>query len=145
MTTTGPLITELWRAGTAPTLNGLYRADGSARAADVGGPDLPRFELGAPIDLEVLLAADPENDVVDVDIAAEAELPDGSGSVCCGYGDLGADGFFARLDGERNLRWIVMLLNSNPFVRVSVEGTVVTFVNNLDNSVTVDLTDPDFA
>lgn len=38
-------IAELWRTGMAPTVDGLYRADGSARAAQVDGPKLSWFEL----------------------------------------------------------------------------------------------------
>ncbi|MFJ6901075.1 hypothetical protein [Streptomyces hokutonensis] len=136
-------ITELWHAGEAPAWNGLYRADGSARAVEIDGAKLSWFDLGVPLDLDALLAEAPD-DVTEVDMSAEAELPDGTGYVCCGDGAHGSEGFFARLDRDRNLVWLVSLRDSNPFLRTTVAGSLVTFTNNLGNSVTVDLTDPDF-
>jgi hypothetical protein len=137
-------IIELWRAGKVPAWNGMYRADDSARAVDVGGSRLPWFELGEPLDVAALLDDDPPP-VYEYDIHCEAELPDGGGYVCCGEGALGADGFFARLDADRNLVWVVALDDANPLERLTVDGCVVTFTNNLGRSLTVDLTAPDFA
>lgn len=80
-----------------------------------------------------------------IDLCHEAELDDGSGYMCCGDGALGADGFFARLDRDRNILWVVFMTGSNPFERIALDGSVVHVVNNLGNSVTVDLTRPEFA
>ncbi|HEY9368797.1 MAG TPA: hypothetical protein VIU94_10200 [Streptomyces sp.] len=137
-------IAELWAAGTAPGWDGLYRADGSARAVVVDDARLSRFDLGPPLDLDALLAEDPEW-LAEIDITDEVELPDGSGHLCAGQGAHGSQGFFARLDPERNLVWLVSLGDSNPFVRVTVDGTTAKFTNNLGNSITVDLTTPDLA
>jgi hypothetical protein len=134
---------ELWRSGLLPATDGLYRADGSARSVDVDGPKLSWLDLGAPLNLDALLAADPE-DVFEFDVCAEAVVPDGSGYVCCGDGAMGADGFFARLDPRRDLVWVVTSTKTNPFMRVSVEGSLATFTNNVDSSVTVDLAGPDY-
>ncbi|MCW2873006.1 hypothetical protein [Actinacidiphila oryziradicis] len=136
-------IIELWLAGEAPAWDGLYRADGSARAVEIDSPRLSWFDLGAPLDVYALLTEDPGY-VIEFDVCAEAELPDGSGYVCCGDGSLGSNGFFARLDTGKNLVWVVSLFDSNPFERVTVEGSMATFTNNLGNSVTVDLASPDF-
>ncbi len=137
-------IAELWLAGTLPVRDGLYRVDGSARSAEVDGPALSWFDLGPPLDLDAILADDPDY-VTDLDISAQAELPDGSGYVCCGEGALGSEGFFARLDPGMNLIWVVSLGDSNPFRRVIVNGSHVTFINNLENELTLDLASPDYA
>ncbi|MFE4752556.1 hypothetical protein ACFRIB_20150 [Streptomyces mirabilis] len=138
-------ITDLWRAGVAPARDGLYRADGSSRDVEVDGARLSWFDLGAPLDLDALLAEDPDN-VTEIDIHPQgfAELPDGSGRVCCGEGAHGSEGFFARLDPGEHLVWIVSLRHSNPFERVTVDGTRAIFTNNLGNTVTVDLASPEF-
>jgi hypothetical protein len=139
-------ITELWRAGEAPAWDGLFRADGSARAVEVDSAALSWFELGAPLNFETWLAENPET-LTSIDIHPQglAEIPDGSGYVCCGDGSHGSEGFFARLDRDKNPVWVVSLGDSNPFVRATVEGSMATFTNNLGNSITVDLADPDFA
>lgn len=58
---------------------------------------------------------------------------------------MGSEGFFARLDPDRNLVRLVFLSDSNPFVQAAVEGLLATFTNNLGNSITIDLDDSDFA
>jgi hypothetical protein len=139
-------ITELWLAGERPAWDGLYRADGSARDAEVDSAALSWFDLGPPFDLDAALAEDP-GWVTSADHHPQgfARLPDGSGYVCCGDGAHGSEGFFARLDVDRNLVWLVSLSQSNPFERATVAGSLATFTNNLGNSITIDLTDPDFA
>jgi hypothetical protein len=137
-------IVELWRAGVAPAVDGLYRADGSARAVRVDGPELSRFELGKSLDLERLLAVDPEC-LTEIDISAEAELPENAGYVCCGDGAHGSDGFFARLGPGKNLVWLVSLTSSNPFIQVAVDGWLATFTNNLGSSLAVDLACSDYS
>ncbi|MFD8724070.1 hypothetical protein ACFV2H_40475 [Streptomyces sp. NPDC059629] len=139
-------IVELWRSGRAPAWDGLYRADGSARSAQVDGDELSWFELGEPLDLDALLAASPDH-VTEVGVPPDrvTALRDGSGYVGCGEGALGADGFFARFDEDHDVVWLVFLSDSNPFERVSVDGSLATFTNNLGNTLTVDLDDPDFA
>ncbi|MCX2183868.1 hypothetical protein KV205_25535 [Streptomyces sp. SKN60] len=138
-------ITDLWRAGLAPARSGLYRADGSAREAATDGAALSWFELGAPLDLDALLAEDPEG-VTQIDIHRRcfAKLPDASGYVCGGDGAHGSEGFAARLDTDRNLVWVVFMADSNPFERVATRGTTAVFFNNLGNSLAIDLTHHDF-
>jgi hypothetical protein len=46
--------TELLRAGLAPSFNGFYRADGTARVAEVDGPALSRLDLGGPFELPTM-------------------------------------------------------------------------------------------
>lgn len=137
-------VVDLWREGMAPGVSGLYRADGSARAVHVDSANLSFFRLGNPLDLDHLLSANPR-ELADIDESARMTLPDGSGYACCGEGAHGSEGFFARLDSQGNLVWIVFLRNGNPFMRIHVDETRVTFINNLSKSVTVDLASSDFA
>lgn len=138
-------IGELWAAGEVPAWDGVYREDGSARAVEADCAALSRFDLGGPLDLEELLRRDPEGTTpYDIHPDCVAELPDGSGFVCGGDGAHGSEGFFARLDAERNLVWVVAMAESNPFEKVEVDGTTARFFNNLGNAIAIDLTDPDF-
>ncbi|MBM9508533.1 hypothetical protein [Actinacidiphila acididurans] len=139
-------IVDLWLADERPAVDGLFRADGSAWAVEVDGPRLSWFDVGGPFDLEGFLAEDPEwLTSADPHPQGFTELPDRSGYVCCGDGAHGSEGFFARLDKDKNLVWLVSLLDSNPFEKAEAHGSLATFTNNLGNSVTIDLTNPHFA
>lgn len=136
-------IIDLWLANERPAVDGWFQADGSAWTVEVDGPQLSWFNVGEPLDLDGLLAEHPESLTgADTHPQGLAELPDGSGYVCCGDGSLGSEGFFARLDQNRGLVWLVSLLDSNPFQRAEVHGSLATFTNNLGNSLTIDLTKP---
>jgi hypothetical protein len=132
---------ELLRAGWVPYVEGFFRADGTVRRIDYDGQQLSWFELGPPFvpDWE----HDPD-DLAEVDWADRAFLAHDPGSVCCGEGPMGADGFFARLDPQGTPLWVAFMTNSNPFLQVRVEDTVATFTNNLNRSLAVDLDHPDF-
>ncbi|MET9264456.1 hypothetical protein [Amycolatopsis sp. NPDC004079] len=134
-------VVSLWRSGSAPAVSGLYRADDTAFAATTNGAELSWFRLGALLDLDEVLA-DPEY-VMSIEIIARAEIEDGF--LVCGEGELGADGFFARLDRAGGLRWLVALQHSNPFERITVSAEKFTVVNNLGNSLSVSLADPRFS
>jgi hypothetical protein len=137
------VIAELLRARTAPGVDGLFRRGvGPSYQVVIDGPTLRRFEIGQPFDHDDW-DADPDA-LVEIDPAVRLPLP-GGGSVCCGEGPLGADGFFAREDGDGAVVWVVVLTRSNPFVRAEVDGRTATFTNNLGHSLTIDLTDPHFA
>ncbi|MFC8449041.1 hypothetical protein [Kitasatospora sp. NPDC057223] len=137
-------LDEMWAEGWAPAWDGLFRADGRSRDADVGGPAVEDFTLGEPVDLDELMADDPEM-VTSVSVFAEAALPDGSGHLCGGGGSLGSEGLLARFDADRRLVWLLHLSDSNEFVRISVDWPTAAFTNNLGNSIIIDLTTPDFA
>ncbi|WP_327674214.1 hypothetical protein [Kitasatospora sp. NBC_00458] len=135
-------ILDLWQSGEVPVHSGLFRADGSGRDADSDDSYLTYFTLGEPFDADALLDDDPEW-TTSADVYAEAELPDGAGHLLSGGGSHGSDGFFARLDADRNLVWVVHLF-CNELVRIDVDWPRATFTNNCDNSLTIDLTAPDF-
>lgn len=136
-------IVELWSIGSIPAVDGLYRSDGSARVVEVDDARLTWFRLGRPLDVSDLLASDPDN-VIEIDLCAEVEIPNGRGFLCCGEGALGSYGFFARLGADRALTWVVALTRSNPFMQITMKGSRACFINNLGNSVIIDLEDPDF-
>ncbi|HET9138762.1 hypothetical protein [Actinophytocola sp.] len=140
-------IVQLWEDGATPAWDGIYWANGSARSVElVGEARLERLALGPPLDLEAMLSNDPDNLThVDVVHGADVPIPDGSGYVCGGEGSHGSAGFFARLDRDRNLMWIVSLSCSNPFEAADVRDSHATFTNNLGYSLTIDLDDPDFS
>ncbi|MFF7454719.1 hypothetical protein [Kitasatospora sp. NPDC008115] len=135
-------IVSLWAAGEMPVECGLFRADGTGREADCDDAELTDFALGEPIDLGALLAKDPEWTACAY-VFAEAALPDGSGRLVSGGGSHGSDGFFARLDFDGSLVWLVHLL-CNELVAIAVEWPLATFTNNCDNTLTIDVTGPDF-
>ncbi|MFF7215698.1 hypothetical protein ACFZAU_35045 [Streptomyces sp. NPDC008238] len=133
------LIAELWLSGRVPARDGLYRVDDTALHVHVDGPRLSVFDVVAG------LAEDPECvTTADSRPRGVVELRDGTGYVCCGDGAHGSEGFFARLDSDGRLLWVVALQDSNPFELAEVEGRYATFTNNLGHSLTVDLTAPEF-
>ncbi|MFB8201343.1 hypothetical protein [Kitasatospora purpeofusca] len=136
-------LDDLWAEGRAPAWDGLFRADGRSRDAEVDGPHLTGFVLGEPADLDELMTEDPEW-TTSVGIFAEAELPGGSGRLYGGGGSHGSEGLFARFDADGRAVWLLHLSDSNEFVRIGVEWPLATFTNNLGESLTVDLTGPDF-
>lgn len=137
-------IVEMWRQGLAPAFSALYRANDTAWSIEIDGPTLAYFRVGGPFDLAARLAEEPR-EVTQIDESARAALPEGGGHVCCGEGALGSDGFFARLNSDGALVWMVFLPDGNPFYKISVDGMRVTFTNNLGRGVTVNLTDQLYA
>lgn len=130
------MISDLWRQEQVPIEDGLFLADGAAYEVDVVDT---RLRLRAPLDLDALLAADPEW-VAWITITREVPISDGL--LCSGEGSHGSEGFFARLDANRNLVWVVHFQESNPFNEISVHGAEVTFTSTLGVSVIVDLAAP---
>jgi hypothetical protein len=126
----------LGRSGLVPYIEGFFHADGTVREIDYDGQQLSWFELGPPFTPDWEYDAD---DLVDVDWADRAALARGQGSVCCGEGPMGADGFFARLDPDDVPVWVVFMTDSNPLLHVRVDGMVASFTNNLDRTVRIDL------
>jgi hypothetical protein len=131
----------LVRSGWVPSIEGFFRADGSVRRVLYDGPQLSWFRLGP------LFIPDWEydiDDLVQIDWTDRGDLVSQQGSVCCGEGPMGADGFFARLDPIGVPVWVAFMTDSNPFLYVRVDGAMATFSNNLDRSVEVDLNQPDY-
>ncbi|AEV87161.1 hypothetical protein ACWT_6144 [Actinoplanes sp. SE50] len=136
------MIADMWQQGEVPAFSGLYRADGTARAIEVDGAALSRFEVGEPFNPAERLAVDPDA-VAEVDESARTAVPDGY--IISGEGAHGSEGFFARLDAAGQLVWVLFLRNGNPFYEIVADGSRATFINNLGNAITIDLTDPLYA
>jgi hypothetical protein len=133
-------ITELWNDETLPIHDGLYRADDASCAVRLNSEALGGLEFGESFDVAALLGGDPEW-VTSVDITHDVALPSGEGYLCCGEGSFGSEGFFARLDAARGLRWVVYLERSNPFHAITVDGDRATFrsTSGIDVTVPVDM------
>jgi hypothetical protein len=132
-------ITRLWAEGRLPSEDAVFYADGRSFAVEVvdGRPTVIE-----EFDLDESLAEDPDR-VSNVGIFGEAELAEGAGFLCCGDRDLGADGFFCRLDAARHLLWACFLTRQNPFTEITVEGrNSAIFGSTSGVKVTVDLDRP---
>jgi hypothetical protein len=138
-------VLALWAERLVVAQQGVYFRDGSARTLVVdetatdGG-----VRLGGPIDVDAVLAADEEYTTSVDAVLTEAVLP-GSGRVLQGGEcDHGSEGYFALLDPDRSLRWIVFFENSNPFVAIDVYENVATVRSSNGNEVTVRIDTADF-
>ncbi|SCL21018.1 hypothetical protein GA0074692_1059 [Micromonospora pallida] len=123
------VISRLWLAENLPIRDGLYRAAGTARDAWADPTAPGGLALGEPFGLTEFLVPDPE-EVTTITVALERELSDGSGHLVCGEGSYGSEGFFGRLDRNRQLLWVVYLEDENPFVDAHVDGTRATFTSS---------------
>ncbi|MER7845964.1 hypothetical protein ABTZ03_18660 [Kitasatospora sp. NPDC096077] len=137
-------VLEWWARGEVLAFDCLFRADGTAREAEFDGPEHLRLELGDPVDVAEL-AAEPPSGEPDLDLNSETELPDGRGYLQCGDGGLGHLGFIARLGPDRELVWLLTTSTGNPFLRATVEWPSAHFVNDWGSTLTLDLTDPEYA
>jgi hypothetical protein len=135
---------ELLKARMVPSEDGLFRRRGPSREVFVDPQILTGFRVGEPWDDDDWNPDPHANQYLDPAPAAVVKLPDG-GEICAGAGTLGSDGFFFRVDASGAVIWAVMLTDSNPFEHAEVTDDVATFVNNLGNSLRIDLTDPNFA
>jgi len=129
-------IARLWARGQLPSEDAVFYADGRSFAVEVVDGRLNATE---EFDLEE--SVDPD-EVSNTDVFAEVALPDGAGFLCCGDGDMGADGMFGRLDAARNLVWACFLTSGNPYVGIAVERNLATFTSTSGATVTVDVDRP---
>ncbi|CRK58286.1 hypothetical protein [Alloactinosynnema sp. L-07] len=129
-------IQTLWRAGRLPIEDGVFFADGRSYAVDVEGTSLAVVE---ELDLAQVLAEDPDW-VTSIDVTRTVPAP--AGFVCAGEGSHGSEGFFARLDADRELVWVCYLSECNPFDGLTVTGTSLTATSTSGITITVDLDAP---
>jgi hypothetical protein len=132
------LITRLWAKGQLPSEDAVFYADGRSFAVEVVDG---RLSVVEEFDLDESLAEDPDC-VSNVSVLGEVELPDGAGFLCRGDGDMGADGFFCRLDAARDLVWACFLTSGNPYADITVAGSSATFTSTSGLTVTVDIDQP---
>jgi hypothetical protein len=139
-------VLALWAERLVVAHQGVYYRNGSARALVVtdsvtGGG----VSFGEPIDVDAVLAADAEYTTSVDAVLVEAVLP-GSGRVLQGGEcDHGSEGYFALLDPDRSLQWVAFFENSNPFVAITLDGSVATVRSSNGNAVSVRINTTDFA
>jgi hypothetical protein len=139
-------VLALWEERLVVAHQGVYFRDGSARTLVVEDPATGGgVRLGAPIDVDAVLAAD-EDFTTSVDaVLTEARLP-GSGRVLQGGEcDHGSEGYFALLDPDRSLLWIAFFENSNPFTAIDIHENLATVRSSNGKEVTVRIDTTDFA
>ncbi|MFB7668964.1 hypothetical protein ACFC1R_34465 [Kitasatospora sp. NPDC056138] len=145
------MVERLWTAGEMPPRDGLYRPDDTGLEVHVQGPGAYHPDAGQPIPFrigepfDVVRSIDEDGNTAEVDTYFESPLPDGSGWMSGGGGQMGNIGYLARLNTDRSLRWVAVMDYSNPFVGVHYEGLTAVFTNDWRNLLTLDLTGPAFA
>ncbi|MFH8488715.1 hypothetical protein [Streptomyces longisporoflavus] len=134
-------ISALWDSEQLPIRDGLYLASGVSYAVRGGSTPSEGLEILDEFDLEAVMREDPDW-VTSFDITREVELPGPGGYLCCGEGSYGSEGFFARIDQDRRLVWVVYLEESNPFTGVEVEGSRAVFTSSSGVRISVDVNRP---
>lgn len=134
------LIKELWQNENLPTKDGLYFVDGRSFSAiiDATLDDVNFLVKRDQFDLEAFLR-DNSDCLTTIDITKKVLLNEQEGYLCCGEAAHGSEGFFARLDINEKLVWVVYFEESNPFVDIKVDGDYVKFITNLDTNVSVNI------
>lgn len=117
-------ISTLWLSGELPIRDGLYRATGESFDVRVDPDSTRGYEVLGDFSLEEFRRDEPD-EVTKIDIARK--VPVSGGFVCCGEGSFGSEGFFAYLDDDEVLVWVIYLEESNPFVELESDGDWVKF------------------
>ncbi|MFE1874440.1 hypothetical protein ACFW9N_26740 [Streptomyces sp. NPDC059496] len=133
-------IERLWKDFELPVKDALHHADG--HSYDVAlDPTAPRgFTVLGPFDLDEVLEGDPSW-VSSVDGLAAVDLGE-EGLLWCGEGSYGSEGFIARLTVDRALHWAMFFIESNPFDRIRLSGSVATFSSTSGFELALDIDDP---
>jgi hypothetical protein len=134
-------ITSLWAQENLPIRDGLYTASGEAYSVRIDPARPGGIEIGDTFDVDALLKSDPDY-LTAIDITGTTELPNGTGWLVRGEGSYGSEGFFGRLDKDKNLVWVIYIEESNPFVTMTASGNTATFSSSSDISISVDIDRP---
>lgn len=132
------VITVLWSNQRLPTRNGIYFANGSAFDVMLTESHPRTLALGDELDLDAIMDAHPD-ELTTIDIRARHAVPELNWVICAGGGKYNSEGFFACLDAEENLRWVVYLEDSSPMVNLRLEGTRVWFTPEEGEPITINL------
>lgn len=112
-------VARLWRSREVPDRQAVYFPDGSALGLTVDPAADGGLRVGPPVDVQALLAEDPQFTTSADAVLARAET--GSGRlVQAGECDFGSEGYFALLEPDGALVWVVLLENDNPFVAIEI-------------------------
>lgn len=134
------LILKLWDEAKLLIRDGIYFADGRSFFVDVKHNGDMQIESIVSFDIESFFAADPEW-VTSIDITKQAQLTDGS-YFCCGEGSYGSEGFFAYLDDNKKLLWVIYFENLNPFNSFTIQQDKVIVESTSGVKLKLNLIDP---
>jgi hypothetical protein len=135
-------INRLWKQQQLPVKNALYFANGRSWEASLAEAAPSGYELANEFSLEEWLIHDPDY-VSSFDVTRELQLPGQQGTLCCGEGSAGADGFAAHLSNVRELIWVMFLADSNPIVDISRQGKFYRFSSTNGNVLTINISSPE--
>jgi hypothetical protein len=134
------LISRLWEAGTLPIKNGIYYADGRSLSLTIKRNENLEIKVGKQFSLEELYAIDPDY-ITNIDITKEKILPNDE-YFCCGEGSSGAEGFFAYLDSNKKLLWVIYFEELNPFYDFTINDTSAIIKSTLDIQIKLNINNP---
>jgi hypothetical protein len=134
------LISKLWKEEKLPIRNGLYFANNKSFFIRLKFNDGVRIDVIKEFDLEAFHLSDPEW-VTSIDITKIAQL-EGGHYFCCGEGANGSEGFFALLDSEKNLLWVVYFEELNPFCDFTIQGNTAIVNSTSGIAISLDLVNP---
>lgn len=139
-------LARQWERGELPIRDMVYLADGRAFAVELGEHFPGGMAVTEPTSLDAILASDPDwltSFVVTHIVELRSEE---GGSVCCGEGSWGSEGFFARIASGGEPIWVVYLENSNPFVEIDIDSDdrVARFSSSSGVTTSVAISGTDF-
>lgn len=135
-------LERLWNAGRLPIKDGLYTSSGDDYSVQVNDAIPGGLEILEKFDLDSMLRADPDW-LTSIDITREVEIEGRNGRLLAGEGSHGSEGFFARVDGRNNLKWVIYLEESNPFIDINIIDNKATFHSSSGVAITVDIDRPE--
>ncbi|MGH3310760.1 MAG: hypothetical protein ACRDP3_09265 [Streptomyces sp.] len=133
-------ITELWSQENIPIRDALYMANGSSYDVVVNSTSWSGIDFLKSFDLDAHLASDPEW-VSSIEVTHTLELADRD-RLCCGEGSHGSEGFVGRIDKDGELKWVIYLEYSNPFIEIHLMDDFAVFRSSSDVLVKVDPDNP---
>lgn len=134
------VILELWKHQKLPIKNGIYFRDEKSYIIKLKSSEDFHISGIYEFDLQTFYSSDPEW-VTHIDITKEERLQQG-GYFCSGEGASGAEGFFARLNSERDLLWVVYLEESNPFCNFTFKSNIAIVESTSGLKIELDINDP---
>ena len=139
-------LQALWREELCPAANGLILASGEylALVTEIRNVHLWKysFRWSRPTwqDIRPILA---DERFTDLDALCSVAVDDGR--VVAGETSYGSEGFVAYQSSDRELRWVLIFSNSNPFVRVTCDGETISAMSSYEFVLQVPLHHPETA
>ncbi|RYG73784.1 hypothetical protein EON80_02980 [bacterium] len=115
-------LQEMWQRHECPLLQGVLHLDLGYFPVQVESTCHGAFDyrfthsVAAPLPLSAIAGLD----CTSIDVFASADSK--HGTVKCGEGTQGGDGFVALESQDGTLIWVAFFRNSNPFMKLRIEG-----------------------